>query len=111
MSNNFIKKPITDKLRECKLEECKIMFEPSREDQKFCCRQHSEKDWRLKHPPKTQYKRSPLTATEICMARDRRRDTPERWIKYMQDNPFYFEELSGGLTMQQCAERIFGVIF
>src|SRR5450759_5377130 len=89
-NRTYIKKPITDEIRECKLAECKIMFEPTREDQRFCCRKHGERDWRLKHPRKTIYK--PITWRNR-LVKDPRRDTLQAWTKYMRQNPLYYNTL------------------
>jgi hypothetical protein len=101
--NNYQKKEITDEFRECKLVECKKMFKPSREDQKFCCHNHGERDWRLKHPRVRILKKSTGT-TKGTPAEARRRDTPERWSSYMKANPIYAAMVTRGRSLADCSK-------
>jgi hypothetical protein len=90
----YKKIPITDKIRTCLLPDCGLEFKPSRQDQKYCCRQHNEKHWHIKHPRVYKSSLPPtLKPYEICGNDNIRRDTPKLWLRYMKKNPIYFEML------------------
>jgi hypothetical protein len=92
-SKNYKKKPITDKIRPCKLPGCGVSFEPSRENKYYCCRKHNEKHWHLTHPRIYNGKTRTESAYEICGKDFMRRDTVKSWLNYMSLNPCYFEGL------------------
>ena len=73
-------------------------------NKRFCNAQCQGADYRKKHggtrnPGK--YK------SVVCKAEHQRRDTPERWLKYLVNNPGYAEGVLRGRTMSKVSQSIF----
>jgi len=110
-NRNYIKKPITDESRECKLSECKIMFEPTRRDRVYCCIRHcniaASRDYRAAHrhdkDPRIQIPRR----NQARACRDFiRRDTPQAWMAYMEKNPGYAAMVCRGQSLVDCCNSM-----
>ena len=88
---DYIKKEIINPNRVCACG-CGKSFIARRQDQKFWNHECGERDWRKKHPRKKHLKPAKWKAQP---ARDPRRDKPESWKAYMEQNPVYFEHVTG----------------
>lgn len=96
--NNYQKKPIINPERLCALKECNKPFTASRQDQIFHIHQCGEKDWRLKHKRVRILKKSTGT-TKGTPTEAQRRDTPERWMAYMEKNLGYAAMVTRGQSL------------
>jgi len=73
------------------------------QNKRFCNAQCQSADYRKKHggtrnPGK--YK------SVVCKAEHQRRDTPEKWLKYMKANPIYAATVCRGKTLTACLNSI-----
>lgn len=105
--NNYRKKEIPNPNRFCDLQECRAPFVAKRVDQRFCCHNHGEKDWRLKHKRVFFHKTPAWKAALSKPTKDPRRDTPERWEAYARANPIYAAGVLQGETIQQFIGSMF----
>lgn len=102
---NYVKKPIINPERICALESCKHPFTASRQDQRFHLHQCGERDWRQKHKRVRILKKSTGT-TKGTPAEAGRRDTPERWLAYMEKNPGYAAMVLRGQSLDEVSQSM-----
>lgn len=102
----YKKKEVINPERICALESCKKPFTATRENNKFCCHEHGEKDWRQKHPRIFFHSSPSWKAERVKPAKNPHRDTPQSWLKYMRLNPEYQKMVLRGESLASCCKSM-----